>query len=133
MESLIIEETEDSPSVRFDVNSCQFVISGKSRPENTVKFYTPIIDWITEFYTTKPAQKGQNVDNPPIVFVFKLEYFNSISAKYILDIMFSIKGLISEGNKIGIEWHFARLDDDMLETGKEFSNMANLKFDFIQH
>lgn len=133
MESLIIAGTEDSPSVKFDVNSGQFVISGKSRPENTVKFYTPIVDWINKFYETKPIQKGQIADNPPIVFVFKLEYFNSISAKYILDIMFSIKDFISEGNKIGIEWHSAKLDDDMLETGKEFSNMANLKFDFIQH
>lgn len=133
MESLIIEGTEDSASVKFDVNSGQFVFSGKSRPENTVKFFTPIIDWITEFYATKPTQKGQIADNPPVVFVFKLEYFNSISAKYILDIMFSLKGFISEGNKIGIEWHYAKLDDDMLETGKEFSNMVNLKFDFIQH
>ncbi|MDP1746872.1 MAG: DUF1987 domain-containing protein [Bacteroidota bacterium] len=130
MESLIIEGMEDSPSVKFDVNSGQFVISGKSRPENTVKFFTPITDWITEFYATKPAKTA---DNPPVVFVFKLEYFNSISAKYILDIMFSLKGFISEGNKIDIEWHYAKLDDDMLETGKEFSNMVNLKFDFIQH
>lgn len=130
MESLIIEGTEDSASVKFDVNSGQFVISGKSRPENTVKFFTPITDWINEFYATKLAPKA---DNPLVVFVFKLEYFNSISAKYILDIMFSLKDFISEGNKIGIEWHYAKLDDDMLETGKEFSNMVNLKFDFIQH
>lgn len=130
MESLIIAGTEDSPSVKFDVNSGQFVISGKSRPENTVKFFSPIIEWITEFYATEP---GQIADNPPVVFVFKLEYFNSISAKYILDILFSLKDFISEGNRIGIEWHSAKLDDDMLETGKEFSNMANLKFDFIQH
>lgn len=133
MESLIIEGTEDSPSVKFDVNSGQFVISGKSRPENTVKFFSPIMDWITKFYTTPPPQKDQMIDNPPVVFVFNLEYFNSISAKYILDIIFALKGFVSEGNKIGIEWHFAKLDDDMLETGKEFSNMVNLKFDFIEH
>lgn len=130
MKSLIIEGKEDSPSVKFDVNSGQFVIWGKSRPENTVKFFTPIIDWITEFYSTKSAKIA---NNSAVVFVFKLEYFNSISAKYILDILFSLKGFISEGNKIGIEWHYAKLDDDMLETGKEFSNMVNLKFDFIQH
>ncbi|MDO9187233.1 MAG: DUF1987 domain-containing protein [Bacteroidota bacterium] len=130
MKSLIIEGTEDSPSVKFDVNSGQFVIGGKSRPENTVKFFTPIIDWITGFYAKKSTRIA---DNPPVVFVFKFEYFNSISAKYILDIMFSLKDFISEGNKIGIEWHYAKLDDDMLETGKEFSNMVNLKFDFIQH
>lgn len=133
MESLLIEGTEDSPSVKFDVNSGQFVISGKSRPENTAKFYTPIIDWITKFYANTQVTKGNLAKHQRIVFVFKLEYFNSISAKYILDIMFLIKGFISEGNKIDIEWHSAKLDDDMIETGKEFSNMVNLKFEFIQH
>ncbi|MES2287852.1 MAG: DUF1987 domain-containing protein [Bacteroidota bacterium] len=133
MESLIIEGTEDSPSVKFDVNSGQFVISGKSRPENTSKFFTPLINWITEFYETTPAQKDQPDDKSAIVFVFKLDYFNSVSAKYILDIIFALQGFVSKGNKIAIEWHCAKLDDDMLETGKEFSNMVNLKFDFIQH
>jgi hypothetical protein len=130
MESLIIEGTEDSPSVKFDLSSSQFVICGKSRPENTDKFFTPLIDWVTGFFAAKHAQI---IKKTPVVFVFNLEYFNSISAKYILDLMFLLKDFISEGNKIGIEWHYAKLDDDMLETGKEFSNMVNLKFDFIQH
>ncbi|MCE9540325.1 MAG: DUF1987 domain-containing protein [Bacteroidetes bacterium] len=133
MKSLIIEGTEDSPSINFDVNSCQFVISGKSRPENTGKFFSPLINWINEFYETVSSQKGQIADNSTIVFVFKLDYFNSISAKYILDIIFALQGLVSKGHKINIEWHAAKLDIDMLETGKEFSNMVNLKFDFIQH
>ncbi|MES2141181.1 MAG: DUF1987 domain-containing protein [Bacteroidota bacterium] len=133
MKSLIIEGTEDSPSVKFDVNSGQFVISGKSRPENTGKFFSPVINWLTEFYESLPSQNGQTADNSAIVFAFKLDYFNSISAKYILDIIFALQGFVSKGNKIAIEWHCAKLDDDMLETGKEFSNMVNLKFDFIQH
>ena len=133
MESLIIEGTEDSPAVKFDINSYRFVISGKSRPENTGKFFTPLINWITEFYQTALPRKNQSADSSTIVFVFQLDYFNSISAKYILDIIFALKTFVSEGNKIRIEWHFATLDDDMLETGKEFANMVNLKFDFIEH
>lgn len=133
MKSLIIEGTEDSPSVKFDVNEGRFVISGKSRPENTGKFFNPLINWINEFYETMPAQTDQLADNSTIVFVFKLDYFNSISAKYILDIIFALQGFVSKGNKISIEWHSAKLDVDMIETGKEFSNMVNLKFDFIQH
>ncbi len=133
MESLIIEGTEDSPSVKFDAISGQFVISGKSRPENTGKFFTPIINWLTEFYETASTQKDQMDNKRAIVFVFKLDYFNSISAKYILDIIFALQGFVLKGNQIAIEWHSAKLDDDMLETGKEFSNMVNLKFDFIQH
>jgi len=133
MESLIIEATEDSPAVIFDSTSARFIISGKSRPENTLKFYTPVINWITKFEETLPNPKDQTIDKSAKVFIFKFEYFNSISAKYILDIILTLKDYVLKGHNIGIEWHFSKLDDDMLDTGKEFSNMVNLKFDFIAH
>ena len=133
MESLIIEGTEDSPSVKFDINSYRFVIAGRSRPENTGKFFAPIINWITEFYETALPQKNKSANSSPIVFIVQLEYFNSISAKYILEIIFALKTFASEHSKILIEWHFTALDEDMLETGKEFASMVNLQFDFIKH
>lgn len=133
MESLIIEATEDSPSVIFDVINNRFIISGKSRPENTGKFYTPVINWIARFENDLSLINNQKENNQPKVFVFNLEYFNSISSKYILDIILLLKDFVLKGNKIGIEWHFSKLDVDMLDTGKEFSNMVNLKFDFIEH
>lgn len=133
MESLIIEGTEDSPSVKFDIKSNLFIISGKSRPENTGKFYAPVINWINKFEEILSSSNEQMANSSPKVFVFKLEYFNSISAKYLLDIILILKDLVVKGHNINIEWHYSKLDDDMLDTGKEFSNMVNLKFDFIAH
>ncbi len=133
MKSLIIEGTEDSPSVIFDTNSYRFTISGKSRPENTGKFYNPLIKWITEFDETVLSRKDKIAEDKTIVFVLKLDYFNSISAKYILDIVFILKDFVAKGRKVQIEWHSAKFDDDMLETGKEISIMSNLKFDFIEY
>ncbi len=133
MDSLIIEATDVSPEVLFNLTTNNFIISGKSRPENTGKFYIPIIDWITKFEENLSAQKLEIANNPPIVFLFKLEYFNSVSAKYILDIILMLKDFVVKGHEINIEWHYAESDDDMLDTGTEFSNMVNLKFDFIAH
>lgn len=130
MRPLIIQPTEDSPAITFDFDSKKFIISGKSRPENTGKFYTPVLNWFGEFQKTVPVEntKSTNLD-----FDFKLEYFNSISAKYIADIILIIKDLIEQGHKMSIKWHYPKQDDDMLEVGKEFSDMVELNFDFIPY
>ncbi len=88
MRSLIIEATEDSPEIKFDFISRQFIISGKSRPENTGKFFAPVLNWFGEFEKSLSSeQNNDSLKSSPLDFTFKLEYFNSISAKYIADII----------------------------------------------
>ena len=133
MDSLIIQGTESSPEVMFDASSNRFIISGKSRPEDTRLFYAPVVNWVSEFEKTLSERKHKAADNSTPVFVFKLEYFNSNSAKQLAEIILLLKDFIVKGYKINIEWHFAKHDDDMLDTGKEFSTMVDLKFDFIEY
>jgi hypothetical protein len=131
MNSLIIEATEDSPQINFDVKSNLYTISGKSRPENTGKFYAPVLEWFDNFEKALSVQpKGAN---PEMLFTFKLEYFNSISAKYIADIIMILKEFVIKGHNIQIKWHYPQFDDDMLEVGKEFSDMVEMDFDFIAY
>ena len=133
MEPLLIEGTENSPGVSFDTSMNRFIISGKSRPENSGKFYAPLINWITKFEKKLSEQKLEIKDKTIQVFVFKLEYFNSTSAKHLAEIILLLKGFVVKGHNINIEWHFSKLDDDMMDTGKEFSSMVDLKFDFIEY
>ncbi len=130
MESLIIDATEDSPQINFDLQSNQFTISGKSRPENTGKFFAPVLSWFDNFEKMLAAQQH---NNQKMVFVFKLDYFNSISAKYIADIIMILKELAMKGYNIEIKWHYPKFDDDMLEVGREFSDMVEMNFDFIAY
>ncbi|MES2140323.1 MAG: DUF1987 domain-containing protein [Bacteroidota bacterium] len=132
MDSLIIEATEDSPKIIFDTVSNRFMISGESRPENAGKFYTPVINWIVNYEETLSARK-QAKDDAVLVFIFKLDYFNSTSAKYIMDVLLIIKKFVDQGYNINIEWHFDKRDDDMLDAGNEFSDTVDLKFDFIEY
>ena len=125
MDSLIIEATEDSPNVHFDTSSNRFTISGESRPENAGKFYSPVISWIVDY--------EQALGQSPLVFVFKLDYFNSTSAKYIMDILLVLKKFVDDGHTVNIEWHYDKRDDDMLDAGNEFSDTVDLKFDFIDY
>lgn len=131
MEPLIIEATEASPAIKFDITSNEFIISGKSRPENSSKFYAPVFTWFQEF--EKSASGKTKTEDKPLIFTFKLEYFNSISAKYIADIILILKELVIQGHNINIAWHYPRFDDDMLDIGQEFSDMVDLKFEFIPY
>jgi len=132
MDSLIIEGTEDSPAVMFDASTNRFVISGESRPENAGKFYTPLIDWLLQFEGIAYWRKHEMKDDSTLVFVFKLDYFNSTSAKYIMDILLLVKKFATQGYKVGIEWHYDKRGEDILDAGKEFSDMVDLKFDLIE-
>ena len=132
MDSFIIAPTEDSPSVNLDTKANHFVISGASRPENSRTFYTPIINWIAE-YETVLAQRKQSGDDTPLVFVYRFDYFNSSSAKFILDILLILKRFADKGYSVKVEWICDKRDEDMLDMGHEFSEMAELEFDYIQY
>ncbi len=54
----------------------------RSLPEDTVTFYKPVVDWISQ-YAEQPNAKTD--------FAFKLDYFNTASSKVILDFIASLK------------------------------------------
>ncbi len=133
MDSLIIPPTNDSPEVKFDTTTYRFSIIGESRPENAGKFYDPIINWLTEFENILYWRKHEMKDNSStVVFVFKLDYFNSTSAKHIMDILLMIKRFIGQGYKVNVEWQYDKYTEDMLDAGTEFSNMIGLNFKFVE-
>lgn len=132
MDSFIIAPAEDSPSVNFDTTANHFVISGASRPENSRAFYTPIINWIADYETVLASRKKAGNDKP-LVFVFRFDYFNSSSAKFILDILLILKRFTDNGYEAKVEWVCDKRDEDMLDMGREFSELAELGFDYIQY
>jgi hypothetical protein len=68
----------------------------------------------------------------PVVFNFDFEYFNSSSAKYILDFCKQISSIRSKGKDIEVKWHYEEDDMDMLEVGREMSRMSKLPFEFVK-
>ena len=130
MEALIIEPTEFSPRVLLDAKKNKFEISGESRPENAAKFYQPILDWLDNYYSLR-YWKDSSFDSQTeeVVFEFKFEYFNSTSAKNILDILKKLGEFRKEKMEIKIKWYYGR--EDMLEAGEEFSSIIGFPFEYI--
>jgi hypothetical protein len=131
MNKLMIEATEISPKILFDPASRVFEIFGESRPENVREFYEPILNWLDE-YGKELFSQPQDPEAKPLTFNFKLEYFNSSSSKFILDILRKIIEYHSKGVNIVINWHFDEGDEDMQEAGEELSKMVNFPFNYLE-
>jgi len=129
MRKLIIEQTSSSPKVILDPDKNIFEISGESRPPDVAGFYGEILNWFDDyssFLVKSPVVKE------PVVFDLDFDYFNSSSAKYILDFCKQIASVRSKGKNIGVNWHYEKEDNDMLEAGKEMSRISKFPFDYVQ-
>ena len=120
METLRLEQTDDSPLVELDQENNLFEISGKSLPEDVVDFYMPVLDWLN-VYRANP--------NPKTEFSFKLIYFNTASSKLLLDILMLFEEMVEEGHAVTVKWFSLQSDEDMQEAGKEYEEMVDVPFE----
>ena len=122
MENIIIDKTDDTPSVCLDFSEGKIEISERSLPEYAIDFYKPILDWV-EKYSEDPKEKT--------VVDIRLEYFNTSSAKQIAKLLVLFKKL-SINNLVNIKWYYSSDDSDMKSSGERFSKLLKLKFEFIE-
>ncbi len=123
--ALKIAGTEDTPEIMFDTEQKEFMISGRSLPEDVTSFYAPVFDWLNDF-------AGQFAGKT--IFKFRLEYFNTASSKIILDILMRLEELVTSASaNLLIEWHYSEADDDMLEAGEEYKDLVELPFSLVSY
>lgn len=118
---LKIEGTIDTPTVIFDPLNNVFEISGRSYPEDTKEFYTPILEWVDK-YKVEPQKET--------IINFKLDYFNSSSYKPLLDILMMMEKIKEKGSIVQTNWYYKNGDIDMKEVGEEFSELVDIPFSF---
>ncbi len=118
MEALILQPTEDTPKVLFDITQNSFEISGRSLPENAIQFYVPLLQWFNNY-----ANQAKDVSN----FVFHFEYISTSSTKQVMKLFLAIDQL-SKTKKVNVYWHYDAGDTDMLQTGERLEKLTSLKF-----
>ena len=128
MEKLTLAPTLNTPSINLDPVGNKFELKGESRPENVRKFYLPILEWLEKF----AAEISGKDSSAPLDFSFNFEYFNSTSAKYILDIFKILNSINKAGNEVKVSWHYEEDDEDMYEVGLEMSRMAGIPFEYVE-
>ena len=124
MKPLYIEGTDDSPTVTLDPGNNIFEFTGKSMPEDVKEFYTPILDWLLEYYKNP---------NPETIINFNIEYFNSASAKHILEIIKSLEIILASGNSVLVRWHYFHDDEDMEESGVTYASICDTPIELVPH
>lgn len=129
MKKLSVERTSSSPKVLLDPETNYFEISGESRPSDVASFYSEILSWYENY--SQDLLKSSHALTPTVINL-DFEYFNSSSAKYILDLCKMIASTRAKGREIILKWHYEQDDLDMLEAGREMSRISKLPFDFVQ-
>lgn len=112
-----------TPLINFDSKSGIFELKGRSLPENAVQFYLPLFIWL-ENYMLNPA--------PHTVLNIQLDYFNSNSAKCIVELFKKIETISKNGKgETTINWFYNSHDEDMLETGENFKSFIEIPFNLV--
>ncbi|HMJ71284.1 MAG TPA: DUF1987 domain-containing protein [Cyclobacteriaceae bacterium] len=116
MQVLQLDGTQQTPQVTLNKEKGVFEFSGRSLTDNAIEFYRPVVAWMTE-YSKNP--------NPRTDLVFKMEYMNTSSSKALFD-LFAIAQNIPGAKVV---WCFHDEDEDMEETGEEFSSLVKIPFE----
>lgn len=119
MKPLRIEAKPKTPAIFFDNFSGVMEIKGMSCSENSVEFYKPVLAWI-ESYTQEPYPQTE------LVFFFK--YFNTSSAKCILDLLEGFAAVQEAGSSLSIRWQYEDNDEQMQEAGEQFADILGIPF-----
>jgi len=122
MELVSLESTKRTPNVLLDPSG-RIRIGGRSIPEDASKFYDNILNWVLDYCHTPSDSTVVDIE---------LEYFNSGSAKFVMQILRELSELLVEGRDLKINWYYEEGDDDILERGEYYSSILDLEINFIE-
>ena len=122
MEKLNISGTNKTPTVICDADLGLIEFDGMSYSEDNILFYEPVFNWLNEY-----LKNPKEVTN----FNMKIRYLNSSAVKCIFDMLELLTNLSKKGKVVHINWHFEEEDEEMKESGKNYSNLFNHEFNLI--
>ena len=119
MIDLIIEKSKISPYVNFSNTTGVFRLEGRSIHENPDAFYRNIFKWVDKYFQN-PAKKT--------LVIMKLEYANSGSSKFILELLRIIKKHYDSGNPCIVEWYYEEEDEAIYNLGLHYKESIQIPF-----
>lgn len=121
---LHIASTADKPEINLDPQQDVFEILGKSLPEDAKSFFDPVIEWFEEY---------ANEPNELTVFNLKLNYFNSSSARKLVELLSVMEKIQEEGKEVKIVWYYKTYDAIMKERGEEMQLVLDVPFELKEN
>ena len=124
MENIKIQATFKSPEISFDAKQGIFDIIGNSIPENTDRFYEPLLDWLKVYFQNPRENSTLNI---------KLFYINSASIRHILTLVELMDSFYKKDIKITVNWYYEEDDEDILDNGKLYQQMVKVPINLISY
>lgn len=123
MKSYLIRGTEKTPHIELDPSTGHIEIRGKSIPEDSYKFFEPLNNWLEEYEKEPALQTDMRI---------ALEYFNTSSAKVLLEVFKRLNYLNKSGKStVSISWVYESDDEDMLEAGRDYEGTVEVPINFV--
>lgn len=113
MNKMVIQAGERTPYVEFDFPARHLRLKGESYPEDVAAFFGPLLRSLNEFVGT--------LDGGELVMDVEMLYFNSSTAKALMNIFRVLETAAQEGVKVTINWWYHEDDDTMRESGEDFA------------
>ena len=119
---LKIEATEKTPKIEYNPSTCELLMEGICIPEQTHDFFKPVLNFINSLEST-PPKNFQLTTN--------LHFFNTGSARYILEVMKNARKLKDKGVDVKFKWQYNEEDEDIEEAGRSYSFILNEPFEMV--
>ncbi len=123
MEPIYVKPTPITPEIDFNFSTGVLKLKGRSIPENPKDFFTNILNWLQEYYSS-PCEVSE--------LWFEMEYINSGSSRYILEILRRIWKYQEEGKKTIVKWHYEEEDESILGLGEYYRDLIEMPIEFIR-
>jgi len=124
MEDIFLNKTFNSPEVEFISATGELNIEGRSIPEDPGEFFEKLIDWMNDYFLNPVDETVMNI---------KLEYINSGSSKYMLELLRIMKVNYNKGKKVLVKWYFEEGDESIEELGQHYEQTMQIPFEIIEY
>ena len=97
-------------------------LSNRSISPDPELIFNPLIDILNVYFGS----------NDKLICKIKLEYFNSSSARSLLNLLQRLESQHKKGFKISVMWYHTVDDDDSREFGEDLQELITLPVDIIE-
>jgi hypothetical protein len=125
MDRIQLAATDRSPRVDFDFATGHLSLQGESYPEDAAAFFGPLLQALRTYLADTSAT--------PIVFEVGLAYFNSSSAKALMNLFMPLEDAAEGGRSVTVRWRFADGDETIEEAGEDFAaDFSYARFEMVR-
>lgn len=121
MKDLQIKGTMDSPEVCYTPETNTLLFEGRSLQEDPQAFYNILIDWIQANIVGKKTF---------FKLVFKMDYFNSSSSRYLMKILMMLN---DEPEWYQMDWYVEEGDEVIYDKGQEYQQLLDFPVEIVQY